>query len=225
MTLQSRKPPQAAGAAPARAPLPPRQPARIDSHDQAIAAARALAADWAPKAARRDAERILPWDEIEAFIASGLGSITVPRDHGGPGLSFLTLAEVFEILCAADSSVGQIPQNHFGLLRLLDEAGSPAQKARFFGAVLAGARIGNAGPEKSRKVVTHNTTGLTEGPEGTRLSGHRFYSTGAIFAHWIPTRANDAQGRPVQVWVPHDAPGVRVIDDWSSFGQRTTASA
>lgn len=215
---------QAPDAPERRHPLPPTAPARIESHDQAIAAARALAADWAPKAARRDAERLLPWDEIEAFTASGLGSITVPRDYGGPGLSFLTLAEVFEILCAADSSVGQIPQNHFGVLRLLDETGTAAQKARFFGEVLAGARIGNAGPEKGRKLLTHNTTGLTEDAAGLRLSGQRFYSTGAIFAHWIPTRANDAQGRPVQVWVPHDAPGVQVIDDWSSFGQRTTAS-
>lgn len=199
-------------------------PARIDSHDQAIAAARALAADWAPKAAARDAERILPYAEIDAFTASGLGGITVPRDHGGPGLSLVTLAEVFEILCAADSSAGQTPQNHFGVLRLLQEAGTDAQKSRFYADVLNGRRIGNAGPEKGRNAVTHNTTGLRETPDGLRLSGHRFYSTGAIFAHWIPTRANDTQGRPVQVWVPHDAPGVQVIDDWSSFGQRTTAS-
>lgn len=224
MTVQPPAPPRAEASIQPRRPLPPTPPARIDTHDQAIAAARALAADWAPRAAARDAGRLLPWDEIEAFTASGLGSITIPRDQGGPALSFVTLAEVFEILCAADSSAGQIPQNHFGVLRLLEEAGSPAQKERLFGDVLKGARIGNAGPEKSRKLVSHNTTALRETPAGLRLSGHRFYSTGAIFAHWIPTRANDAQGRPVQVWVPHDAPGVHVIDDWSSFGQRTTAS-
>ncbi|RWR07916.1 SfnB family sulfur acquisition oxidoreductase [Paenirhodobacter populi] len=209
---------------PERRPLPPAPPARIETHEAAIAAARALAADWAQTAARRDGERLLPWDEIEAFTRSGLGSITIPREHGGPGLSLVTLAEVFEILCAADSSAGQIPQNHFGVLRLLEEAGSPAQKARFFGDVLRGHRIGNAGPEKGRKIVTHNTTALRDSPEGLRLTGQRFYSTGAIFAHWIPTRANDTEGRPVQVWVPRNAPGVEVVDDWSSFGQRTTAS-
>ncbi|HEY0213373.1 MAG TPA: SfnB family sulfur acquisition oxidoreductase [Paenirhodobacter sp.] len=207
-----------------RSPLPPAPPRRIATHDDAITAARALAEDWAQSAARRDAERLLPWDEIEAFTRSGLGTITVPKDYGGPELSLVTLAEVFEILCAADSSAGQIPQNHFGVLRLLQEAGTPAQKARFFGDILNGHRIGNAGPEKGRKVVTHNTTALRLTPEGLRLSGHRFYSTGAIFAHWIPTRANDPEGRPVQVWVPRNALGVEVVDDWSSFGQRTTAS-
>ena len=203
---------------------PPVPPRRIASHHEAIAAAESLAAAWAPGAARRDAERILPWDEIEAFTASGLGTITIPRAHGGPGLSFVTLAEVFEILCAADSSAGQVPQNHFGVLRLLEEAGSPVQQARFFGAVLAGARIGNAGPEKGRRALTHNSTALRRGAGGLRLSGQRFYSTGAIFAHWIPTRASDPEGRAVQVWVPHDAPGLQVVDDWASFGQRTTAS-
>lgn len=202
---------------------PPRA-AAITTHEDAIAAARRLAADWAPRAAARDAERILPYAEMAAFSDSGLGAITVPRVYGGPGLGRRTLVEVFEILCAADSSAGQVPQNHFGVIQLLAEAGSPEQKRRWFGDVLAGQRIGNAGPEKGRRIITHNRTGLHRTAEGLRLTGRRFYSTGAIFAHWIPTRANDDQGRPVQVWVPRDAPGVTVVDDWDSFGQRTTAS-
>ena len=205
-------------------PLAPNRPPVLPDATAALAAARALADHIAPLAAERDRDRILPWREIEAFTALGLGSILVPRSYGGSGLGYETLAQVFEIICTADSSVGQIPQNHFGVLQLLTEAGTEAQKRRFFGDVLAGHRIGNAGPEKSRAVVTHNTTGLRDTPKGLRLSGQRFYSTGAIFAHWIPTRANDPQGRPVQVWVPRDAPGVRIVDDWDSFGQRTTAS-
>lgn len=210
---------------PTRRPLPPQAPPRpIVTEEDALNAARALAADWAPTAAQRDAERLLPWDQIEAFTRSGLGTITVPRAYGGPGLSFVTLARVFEILCAADSAAGQIPQNHFGVIRLLEEAGTEAQKRRFYADILNGHRIGNAGPERGRRQLTHNATALRETADGLRLSGHRFYSTGAIFAHWIPTRANDPQGRPVQVWVAHDAEGVEVVDDWDSFGQRTTAS-
>ncbi|MCL4069420.1 SfnB family sulfur acquisition oxidoreductase [Pseudomonas sp. GX19020] len=210
--------------APENTDLNKRSPARITSHDEAIAAAQHLAADWSQKAARRDAERILPFAEIDAFSALGLGAITVPKEFGGPELSFLTLALVFETICAADNSAGQIPQNHFGVLQLLREAGTPVQQSRFYADILAGKRIGNAGPEKSRALVTHNTTGLSASPVGWRLNGHRFYSTAAIFADWIPTRANDPEGRPVQVWVPRHAPGVRVLDDWSSFGQRTTSS-
>lgn len=216
--------PDAGGYVSRRRPLPPSVPHRIADDAEAIAVANELAAVFAIGAAERDRGRILPWDEIERYTASGLGGITVPRRFGGAGASYATLARVFEILTAADGSLGQIPQNHFGVLGLVADVASEAQKARIYGEVLNGHRIGNAGPERGRKAITHVTTLLRRTPDGPRLSGERFYSTGAIFAHWIPTRAVDEEGRALQVWAAHDAPGVSVIDDWSSFGQRTTAS-
>ncbi|WP_246753308.1 SfnB family sulfur acquisition oxidoreductase [Methylobacterium organophilum] len=175
-------------------------------------------------AAERDRDRRLPWAEIAAFTESGLGGITVPRAHGGAGVSHATLAEVFAILAAADGSAAQIPQNQFGVLALVAAAASPAQQARIYRDVLAGHRIGNAGPARNGKAITNVDTRLTAGPEGPRLSGTRFYSTGALFAHWIPTRAVGPDGGPLLVFVRRDAPGVRVADDWQGFGQRTTAS-
>ena len=197
---------------------------RIANDAQALAAARRLAADVAPDASRRDRERILPWAELDRWSDSGLGGITVPREYGGAGVSYETLAEVFVILCTADASLGQIPQNHFGLLGVLREIGSEAQKRRYYAEVLAGHRLGNAGPERRSKTILHGQTRLVRTPDGLRLSGERFYSTGALFAHRVPARALDDEGRPVQVWVPRDAPGLTVIDDWNAIGQRTTAS-
>lgn len=215
---------KAGGTGEGRRPAPAVSAGRIDTDAGAIEAATVLAEVLRPQAARRDRERILPWDEIEAYSRSGLGAITVPKAYGGPELSFVTLVKVFEILCAADPSVGQIPQNHFGVLALLRDLGSEEQKARFYADILRGERIGNAGPERGRNMISHMTTRLTATADGLRLTGRRFYSTGALFAHWIPTRAVDDDGRAVQVWARFDAPGVTVIDDWSSFGQRTTAS-
>lgn len=200
---------------------------RIADDAEAIAVAHALAADFATGAARRDRERILPWDELDRWSASGLGALTVPREHGGPDVSYATLAEVFAILCAADSSLGQIPQNHFGVLGVLRELGTPAQKQRYYAEVLAGQRLGNAGPERrsaTSQTVLQSGTRLRRTEQGLRLDGKRYYSTGALFAHRVPVRALDDAGRAVQVWVPRDAAGLTVIDDWSSFGQRTTAS-
>ena len=199
----------------------------ISSDAQALEAARTLAAEFAGAASERDRLRRLPWDELTRWSESGLGGITVPRAYGGAQVSYATLAEVFVILCAADPALGQIPQNHYGVLGILREAGSEAQKQRFYGEVLAGRRLGNGGPEKRSdpsKSLLHGSTRLRSTPDGLRLSGERFYSTGALFAHRIPSRALDDLGRPVQVWIAHDAPGVRVVDNWSSFGQRTTAS-
>ena len=205
----------------------PSQVRRITSDAQAVAIAHELAADFAQEASERDRTRRLPWAELDRWSTSGLGGITVPHAYGGADVSYATLAEVFVILCAADPALGQIPQNHFGALGLLREAGTAAQKKRFFGEVLTGHRLGNAGPEKRSdpsKHLLHGSTRLVRTPQGLHLQGQRFYSTGALFAHRIPTRALDEQDRPVQVWVAHDAPGMEVIDDWSAFGQRTTAS-
>jgi SfnB family sulfur acquisition oxidoreductase len=219
------------GISPAAHPLPrhpdPARVQRITDDAQALASAHALAAQFAVGAAERDRQRLLPWAELDLWSESGLGAITVPREYGGADVSFATLAEVFVILCAADPALGQIPQNHFGLLGVLREVGTPAQKARLYDEVLAGRRLGNAGPERrstGAATILQGTTRLTRTPDGLRLSGQRFYSTGALFAHRVPTRAIDDEGRAVQVWVPRDAPGLTVVDDWNSFGQRTTAS-
>ncbi len=208
-----------------RRPSPPARPHLIRDDQEALDVAARLAERFVVGASERDAKRLLPWAEIDEYTASGLGGITIPKAFGGADVSNVTLAKVFEILCRADPALGQIPQNQFGVLALLKDVGSDAQKARIFGDVLnKGFRIGNAGPEKKTKSVAVSTTLLRSTPDGLRLTGRRFYSTGAIFAHWIPTRAVDEEGRAVQVWASYDAPGVAVIDDWSSFGQRTTAS-
>ncbi len=207
-----------------RRPSAPVRPHLITSDQEALEVASRLAERFVLGASERDARRLLPWGEVDEYTASGLGGITIPKAFGGADVSNVTLAKVFEILCAADPALGQIPQNQFGVLALLKDVGSNAQKGRIFGDVLDGFRIGNAGPEKKTKSVAVSTTTLRSKPDGLRLTGRRFYSTGAIFAHWIPTRAIDDEGRAVQVWVAYDAPGVTAIDDWSSFGQRTTAS-
>jgi SfnB family sulfur acquisition oxidoreductase len=200
---------------------------RIASDAEALDAARELAAVFADGASRRDRERLLPWAELDRWSASGLGAITVPRAYGGADVSYATLAEVFAILSVADAALGQIPQNHFGLLGVLREIGTDAQKRRYYGEVLAGRRLGNAGPPRrsaASGTVLQSDTRLRRTPDGLRLTGTRFYSTGALFAHRVPVRALDDDDRAVQVWVPRDAPGLTVVDDWSSFGQRTTAS-
>ncbi len=207
-----------------RRPLPPTRPHRIRSDAEAIEIARTIAQRFADGAAERDRDRRLPWAEIEAFTASGLGGITVPRAYGGADVAHATLAAVFAILAAADGSAAQIPQSQFGVLALVRAAASPEQQARIYGAVLEGHRIGNAGPSRNGKAITQVETRLAPGAEGSRLTGRRFYSTGALFAHWIPTRAVAPDGRPLLVWARRDAPGVRVVDDWQGFGQRTTAS-
>ncbi|NIE75362.1 SfnB family sulfur acquisition oxidoreductase [Pantoea sp. Ap-967] len=200
-------------------------PAKVLRNDaEALQAARELADAAREQAARRDRQRKLPWAEIEQFTRSGLGSISVPKAHGGPDVSFATIAEVFRIISAADPALGQIPQNQFGLLQLLRLTATEAQQALIFRSVLDGWRIGNAGPERGTKDTLTLKARITRSADGYRVSGEKFYSTGALFAHWVAVKALDDEGRQRLAFIRRASPGLRIVDDWSGFGQRTTAS-
>jgi SfnB family sulfur acquisition oxidoreductase len=200
-------------------------PAKVLRNDaQALQAAHEVAEAARPHAARRDQLRKLPWAEIELFTRSGLGSITVPRQYGGPQVSFVTLAEVFRIISAADPALGQIPQNQFGVLQVVQAAASEHQKQRLFASILDGWRIGNAGPERGSKNTLELKARITRNADGFVINGQKFYSTGALFAHWVTVKAINDEGRQVMAFVRRGSPGLRIVDDWSGFGQRTTAS-
>ena len=204
---------------------PPLYPARILRDDaQAIDAARALAAQARLNAAERDAQRQLPWSQIEAFTRSGLGSISIPRAYGGPQVSFVTIAEVFKIISAADPSLGQIPQNQFGIIHLLLGSANEQQKKTLLKSVLDGWRIGNAGPERGTQNTLELKARITHQNGRLVINGQKFYSTGALFAHWVAVKALNEQGRQIMAFVPRGSAGLRIVDDWSGFGQRTTAS-
>ncbi|MCE5982882.1 SfnB family sulfur acquisition oxidoreductase [Pseudomonas wadenswilerensis] len=200
-------------------------PAKVLSNDeQALQAAHELAEAARGQAARRDQQRKLPWAEIEQFTRSGLGSISIPRAFGGAQVSFVTIAEVFRIISAADPALGQIPQNQFGILQLLKGTATERQKELLFKSVLDGWRIGNAGPERGTKHTLDLKARITREGDHYVLSGQKFYSTGALFAHWVAVKALNDDGRQVMAFVRRGTPGLRIVDDWSGFGQRTTAS-
>ncbi|MFZ3572775.1 SfnB family sulfur acquisition oxidoreductase [Streptomyces sp. BH097] len=186
---------------------------------------RGLAARFAADDARRDAERILPYDEIRALGESGLFTLTVPKAYGGPGLSTRTLGEVFTELVAGDASIGQIPQNHYFFVNVLACAGTPQQQAFFYEEILRGRHFANALSERGSRTARDFEIGFAPQPDGGRiLDGTKYYATGSLFAHWIPVYATDEEGRVHAAWVPADEPGVTVEDDWNGMGQRTTGS-
>ena len=197
---------------------------RIKTDEQALEAARLFAKQIRGESAARDRERCLPVDEIESFSQTGLWGITVPKEYGGPGVSTTTFTEVVAIVSEADASIGQIPQNHYANVEEIRLIGTEAQKKFFFDRILKGERLGNAAVERSGKNVIANQTRLVPDGDGYRLSGEKFYCTGALFAHWVPVRVTNADGKRVLAIVNRHSEGLTVIDDWSAFGQRTTAS-
>jgi len=203
----------------------PRPHAHIIASDaEAIDIAHQVAEHIAKEAALRDAERRLPSAELDVFSQSGLWGITVPKEYGGAFVSNTTLAEVIAIVSAADPSIGQIPQNHLYMVEGLRLDGTQWQKKFFFDLVLKGVRFGNAFSEIGTKDVNDVQTKLIPVDGGYQLSGKKFYSSGALLADWVPVVAKNESDDTIVAFVQKGTPGLTIIDDWSSFGQRTTAS-
>ena len=196
----------------------------IQDAAEAIEVARQVAARVAPGASQRDRERTIPAAELDVFSQSGLWSINVPKAFGGPDLSYATLAEAVAIVSEADPSVGQISQNHLGVVAAIRTVSDPEQQALLFGEVLRGIRFGNAFSEFSSKRAVDFETRFTDAGDHVVVTGRKFYSTGALLAHLVPIVALDGEGRAWYAIADRSAPGLTVIDDWSSFGQRTTSS-
>src|ERR1700678_1344805 len=203
----------------------PSQPAHVIKTDaEAIHIAERLARQFAEGASERDLTRKWPVEELDAFSQSGLWSINVPKKFGGPELSYVTLSKVIEIISAADPSLGQIPQNHLGVVAAVRTVSDEAQQKLLFAEALRGTRFGNAFSEFGSKRAADFETKFTDAGDHGIVNGQKFYSSGALLAHLVTIVALDDEGRAWYSIAERDAPGLTVIDDWSSFGQRTTLS-
>ncbi|MFF1284992.1 SfnB family sulfur acquisition oxidoreductase [Streptomyces sp. NPDC058299] len=197
----------------------------IADETEALTVAAALAGEFRAGAAGRDAARRLPRAELDRLSASGLLAVTVPAEHGGADVSAQALAEIFRLLGTADGSLAQIPQSHFVYVNVIRRQGTEEQRKFFFAEVLAGRRLGNAQSEAGTRHVQDIRTRLEPRADGSYvLRGVKHYSTGALFADWIPVLARAEDDKLYVAYVPRDAPGLTVVDDWDGMGQRTTAS-
>ena len=196
----------------------------IQSDAEALDIAQALAEQFKNNAVQRDAQRILPFQEIEAYSQSGLWAITVPKQYGGAEVSSLTVAKIIALMSGVDGSIGQIPQNHFYALEVLRNTGTEQQKQKLYAEVLKGARFGNALAEFKTKNATQKQTAITPTEHGFVVNGEKFYCTGSLFAHRIPTLVKDHENREFLAFIARESEGLELIDDWSGFGQRTTGS-
>lgn len=200
-------------------------PAHVVRDDaEAIAIAERLAARFVKEAAYRDREPVWPLAELDAFSQRGLWSLNVPKRFGGPDLSYRIIVKVIDIIAAADPSLGQIPQNHIGVVAAIRTTSNEAQQAMLFRQVLEGVRFGNAFSEFGSKRAADFETTFVEDGDDVIVSGRKFYATGALLAHLVPIVALDDEGRAFYAIADRAAPGLTVIDDWSAFGQRTTLS-
>ncbi|MET0425634.1 MAG: acyl-CoA dehydrogenase family protein [Actinoplanes sp.] len=201
--------------------------------DEAQVRIRAVLAELAEGAGERDLSGEHPYEQVRALAEAGFGRLRVPAEFGGFDVS---LPELFEFLAEAgqaDSNIPQIWRGHFTTTEILRAEPDDRVRARWLGAIGAGAVFGNAQSEPAPAVVaapdpapwgTISTRVRTEPGGRLLVSGAKFYSTGARFADYIRAAVVDEAGDRVFVVVPARHPGVTHVDDWDGIGQRQTGS-
>jgi alkylation response protein AidB-like acyl-CoA dehydrogenase len=186
-----------------------------------------LLADIAAGAKDRDLDDVNPFDQVAALKRAGFGTLRLPTELGGAGLTVPQLFSTVIDVARADPVVAHIFRTHFWFveerLRTLDQPGSRAWLEK----VVDGKVFGNAFSEKGTHAVgslVFNTR-LTPGPDGgLTLTGEKFYSTGTLFSDYLTVTATTDHDSVAIVIVPADRAGVEIIDDWDGFGQRRTGT-
>ncbi|MCQ8242244.1 acyl-CoA dehydrogenase family protein [Rhizosaccharibacter radicis] len=175
----------------------------------------------AARAAARDRDRHLPFEEVEHLRSLGFAALRVPVAFGGAGIDIPALFALLVRLGEADPNLVQILRAHFAFVEGQLGNKDAEARARWLQLVADGAVFGAAMAE--RTAGTETTATVRREGDGWRLDGTKYYCTGTLYASWIVAVARDGDDR-VTLAVPADAPGVFREDDWNGFGQRLSGS-
>lgn len=178
-------------------------------------------------AAKRDRDRILPFDVIDLIRRSRLGALRIPVAEGGAGSSARELFEVIIRLGDADPNVAHILRNHFSVTERILRSERSERNRRWLKAVVNGAIIGLAFTELEVKRAGSGqvvNTKLTPDGDGYRLNGTKYYSTGSLFSDLIFVSLLTTDGEIAFGILPANREGVELVDDWDGFGQRLTGT-
>ncbi|MDE1172722.1 MAG: acyl-CoA dehydrogenase [Parvibaculaceae bacterium] len=183
-----------------------------------------IAADIAKGAAKRELDRELPFEVFRKLRLTGLTYLRVPTVLGGPGGSLSDQVEVTCALAAADSNVAHALRGHFGFLESMALDPHSPSSQQYAGEVLNGKLFGGAHMEINTPRPNMIRTRLVKAGDKFRLTGKKYYATGAAYSDYTSFSALDEEGELTGVLVPADRKGVDILDDWDGMGQRLTAS-
>ena len=101
--------------------------------------AREVAAELAPRAAETEPTAEYPWYAVEALRQAGLMGMTVPREYGGAGASYLDATLVIEQIAQVCAASGRIAvESNMGAIGAIMHYGSEEQKRLAASLVLGG---------------------------------------------------------------------------------------
>ena len=152
-----------------------------EDHRALQAAARELAEGVIRgRAAEVDRSEDYPWHNVEALTRAGFMGMTIPRDYGGRGLSYMDAVLVIEEMAKVCGVTGRIVvEANMGAIGAVMKYGSEAQKKLAAGLVLAGDKPAICITEPGAgSAATEMTTTAEKVQGGYVLNGRKHWITG-----------------------------------------------
>lgn len=197
--------------------------------------ARALAAEFAGRAAAHDADGSFPFENFDQLHQAGLLTLAAPQALGGHGATLAQLGRVIGALgyaCPATALVLTMQyMQHRSMGRKAPARSWPEPLARrlvheasqgvsLINALRVEPELGSPARGGLPATVARHTT------EGWRLSGHKIYSTGSPILRWysVWARTDEAAPRVGNFLVAAGLPGIRIVPTWDHLGLRASGS-
>lgn len=187
------------------------------THEQAVEAARGVAAVLAKDALERDRANAEPLAEAQLLRGAGLPALLLPTSVGGAGLGWTTALRVVREIAVADGSIAQLlGYHHVNVANLwwvggVERWGRRSAEEQW----LWGDAVNPTDPDLV----------LTPDGDGYRLNGRKNFATGVSSGDAsVVAGAVEGTGEPLLVVVPRGAEGLATGGDWDNLGQRLSAS-
>ena len=171
-------------------------PQQTDLRDRARKLARA---QMAPRAAEVDRTEAYPWDHVERLRKAGFIGMTIPKELGGQGLSYLDAVLVIdEMAQCCGPSARIVVETNMGALGAILTYGTPSQKKLAADIVLSGDKpaICITEPEAG-SAATEMTTRADRRGDKYVINGKKHWITGGGVSrlHLIFARVFDEAGK------------------------------
>ncbi len=182
----------------------------------------------AARAAEVDRTEAYPWDNVAALKAAGFMGMTVPREYGGPGLSYLDAVLVIEQMAQACGVTARIVvEANMGAIGAVMAYGNEEQKRLAAGFVLDGDKPAICITEPGAgSAASEMTTRADQRGDRWVINGKKHWITGGGVSrlHLVFARAFDAKGVELGIGgflaVRDETPGLRIGTREPAMGLR-----
>jgi butyryl-CoA dehydrogenase len=198
------------------------------AHQPFIDRVRAFARDRvAPRAAEIDRTAAYPRDLVAEAAALGLMGVTIPSEHGGLGLDYVTYAAALEEVSSASATLAVILSvNNSLVAETIHQFGTDLQKETWLARLASGAAVGSfaLSEEGAGSDAANQQTSARLDDRGYVLNGRKVWVANgevADLAVVVAATQPGARGRGISAFlVPLDTRGVTRTASPDSLGVR-----